>query len=49
MARINLSHGSLKTNLKLIGKFKEARRLRPHKQCALMLELRGREIRIGKA
>ena len=49
MARINLSHGSLKTNLKLIGKFKDARRLRPHKQCALMLELRGREIRIGKA
>lgn len=47
MARINLSHGTLKTNLRLIKKFKEAKRLRPHKQCGLMLEVRGREIRIS--
>ena len=47
MAIINLSHGTLKTNLKLIAKFKQAKRLRPHKNCALMLELRGREIRIS--
>jgi len=26
-------------------KYTEARRLRPHKTCALMLEVRGREIR----
>jgi pyruvate kinase len=47
MARLNLSHGTLKTNLRLIKKFKEAKRLRPHKQCGLMLEVRGREIRIS--
>jgi pyruvate kinase len=47
MARINLSHGSMKQNSRLIHKFKEAKRLRPHKTCALMLETRGREIRIS--
>lgn len=48
MARINVSHGTLKQNLKLINKFKQAKRLRPHKSCGLMVELRGREIRISK-
>ena len=47
MARVNLSHGTQKQNLKLISKFKQAKRLRPHKNCALMLEVRGREIRIS--
>jgi hypothetical protein len=47
MARINLSHGTMKSNQKLINKFKEAKRLRPHKTCALMLETRGREVRIS--
>ena len=28
-----------------MSKFIEAKRLRPHKTCALLLELRGREIR----
>jgi pyruvate kinase len=46
-ARINLSHGTLKENLKLINKFKQAKRLRPHKTCALMIEVRGREIRMS--
>lgn len=47
MARINLSHGSLKQNTKLIKRFKDAKRLRPHKTCALMLETRGREVRVS--
>jgi pyruvate kinase len=47
MARLNMSHGTLKQNLKLINKFKQAKRLRPHKQCGFMVELRGREIRIS--
>ena len=33
--------------MKLINKFKQAKRLRPHKTCAMMLELRGREVRIS--
>jgi len=47
-ARLNLSHGTLKSNIKLINKFKMAKRLRPHKTCGLMLEARGREIRLGE-
>lgn len=45
--RLNLSHGSLKENLKLISNYRQARRLRPHKNCAFLLELKGREIRIS--
>ena len=48
MARLNLSHGTLKQNLKLLNKYKQAKRLRPHKSCGFMVELRGREIRISK-
>ena len=48
MARLNLSHGSIKDNLKLINRFKQAKRLRPHKTCALMVECRGREVRISQ-
>lgn len=47
MARINLSHGTLKTNMQLLTKFKQAKRLRPYMNCALMIELRGREIRLS--
>jgi pyruvate kinase len=46
-ARINLCHGNIKNNLKLIAKFKLAKRLRPHKTCSLMVQLRGREVRIS--
>ena len=45
MARLNLSHGDTKSNLKLISLFKEAKRLRPHKTCAIMVDIQGREIR----
>jgi pyruvate kinase len=48
MARFNISHGNLKQNLKLINKFKQAKRLRPHKTIGSMIEIRGREIRVGK-
>jgi pyruvate kinase len=47
MARLNLSHGSTKDNVKLIQNFRNAKRLRPHKNCALMVEIRGREVRIS--
>jgi pyruvate kinase len=47
MARINISHGTLKSNLKLISKLKIAKRLRPHKTIGLMIEGRGREIRLN--
>ena len=47
MARINLSHGTLKTNLGILDKFKQAKRLRPYMNCALMVELRGREVRLS--
>ena len=33
---------------RLMRKYTEAKRLRPHKTCALMLDMRGREIRIGE-
>jgi len=32
----------------LIRKFKEAKRLRPYKTCALMLDIKGREIHLGR-
>jgi pyruvate kinase len=46
MARLNISHGTLKSNLKLINKFKLAKRLRPQKTIGLTVEARGREIRL---
>jgi pyruvate kinase len=47
MARINISHGNMKTNLKLLALYAEAKRLRPHKTCALLVDIRGREIRLS--
>jgi pyruvate kinase len=57
-ARFNFSHGTakvsyslnpcLQSNARLFKKFIEAKRLRPHKTCALMLEIRGREIRTNE-
>mmetsp|Transcript_39255 Transcript_39255/g.28985 ORF Transcript_39255/g.28985 Transcript_39255/m.28985 type:complete len:236 (+) Transcript_39255:216-923(+) len=49
IARINVSHGTSKTNQRLLRKFQESRRLRPHKTCSMLLELRGREIRISES
>lgn len=48
MCRINFSHGNSKSNARLIRKYQEAKRLRPHKLCGLMMELRGREIRLSE-
>ena len=47
MARLNVSHGTLKQNLKLLNRFKQAKRLRPHKTVGMMVELRSREIRLS--
>jgi len=47
MARINLSHGSAKENIQLLNKYKQARRLRPYMNCALMIDIRGRAIRMS--
>jgi pyruvate kinase len=35
-------------NNNMIKRYFEAKRLRPQKNCATMLDLRGREIRVGK-
>lgn len=48
VARLNISHGTIKSNLKLINKFIMAKRLRPQKTIGLMVEARGREIRLTK-
>lgn len=45
IARLNISHGSVKENERILRKFKEAQQLRPHLNIGLMLDLRGREIR----
>lgn len=42
---ILLIDSRIQTNQRLLKKFQEAKRLRPHKTCAMMLEVRGREIR----
>jgi len=47
VARFNMSHGSSKQNAVLLKKFQEAKRLRPHKTCALMMDMRGRSVRIS--
>mmetsp|Transcript_28583 Transcript_28583/g.20649 ORF Transcript_28583/g.20649 Transcript_28583/m.20649 type:complete len:132 (+) Transcript_28583:305-700(+) len=47
MARINMSHGTKKTNARLINQYKMAKKLRPQKTCTSILELRGREVRVG--
>lgn len=48
LARLNLSHGTAKSNLKLLALYADAKRLRPHKTCALLLDIKGREIRASK-
>lgn len=48
MARFNVSHGTEKTNAKLLRSFAEAKRLRPHYRCAMVLDLIGREVRLNE-
>jgi len=48
LCRVNLSHGTKKENLNMIKRYLEAKRLRPQKTCATMIDLKGREIRVGK-
>lgn len=48
MARLNLSHGTLKNNTNIIRNYYRARKLRPFKTCSLMLDLVGRQIRTSK-
>ena len=45
---INKINRKYQSNSRLLRKYKEAKRLRPHKTCALMMELRGREIRTSE-
>ena len=45
LARFNMSHGDKKKNNTMIRRYFQAKKLRSHKTCALMLDLRGREIR----
>lgn len=47
LIRFNQSYGDVKSNSKLFKMYFEAKKLRPHKNCAIMLELAGREVRIS--
>jgi hypothetical protein len=47
LIRFNQSYGNVKSNSKLFKMFFEAKKLRPHKNVAIMLELAGREVRIS--
>jgi pyruvate kinase len=47
VARFNMRHGTEKQRTQLIKKFYDAKRLRPYKTCALMMDLRGRSCRIS--
>lgn len=47
LIRFNQSYGNVKSNSKLFKMFFEAKKLRPHKNVAVMLELAGREMRIS--
>ena len=47
MGRLNISHGTIKQNCTLVNKFKQAKRLRPHKTIGFMLEIKGKEIRLS--
>lgn len=46
MARFNMSHGNKKVNARMIRNFFAARKLRPYKTCAMVLDARGRETRV---
>lgn len=46
--RFNFSHGSKKENKRLLANFKEAKALRPNKTCGTIMDLKGRQIRVGK-
>lgn len=48
IARFNMSHGTKKEFIRQVKKFREAHYLRPHKTCGLMMDLRGREVRISE-
>jgi len=47
IARFNMSHGDRKANNTMVRKYFQAKKLRPYKTCALMLDLRGRKGTIG--
>ena len=46
-ARLNLAQGNIASNLNLLANFKLAKRLRPHLTCGLMIEVRGRQVRVS--
>lgn len=48
VARINLSHGSSKITHGLLRHYNAAKKLRPYKTCALMMDVRGRTLRTSK-
>lgn len=48
IARFNAAQGTQKQMQILLKKFAEAKRLRPQVTCALLMDLRGRSIRISR-
>lgn len=47
IARLNFSHGDHKAHGTMIDKLREAKKLRPGNQCAILLDTKGPEIRTG--
>lgn len=47
VARLNFSHGDHKTHGQTVDNIKEALKQRPGKNCAIMLDTKGPEIRTG--
>ena len=47
IARLNFSHGDHKTHGTMVEKLREAKKLRPGNQCAILLDTKGPEIRTG--
>jgi len=47
VARLNFSHGDHKGHGEVVGRLREAFKLRKHLPCAIMLDTKGPEIRTG--
>ena len=48
VARLNFSHGDHATHGKSVQNLRDALKQRPDKQCAILLDTKGPEIRTGK-
>ncbi|MCL4145716.1 UNVERIFIED_CONTAM: hypothetical protein GTU68_036972 [Idotea baltica] len=47
VARLNFSHGSHEDHAKVVGRLREAFKIKKHLSCAVLLDTKGPEIRTG--